>query len=540
MQGREVSCVDTVVTYCRRESPVKRFRPTLMSLAVATVSALLVSCTTSVSETVHRTLGNEASCSGPVGVTGALSAEGTVEDALVVTPDPYASFVACRILAEGGTAADAAVAAQFTLGLTEPQSSGPGGGAVAVYYDATTGDLRSWDGVVKAPSDDAGGTLTGIPQTPVLMATIHSDFGALVFEEVLAPAIELAEQGFTTSSRLASALERRQAGLDELPWPEAESGQLPDAGDTLTNPDYAGYLRGLDISDRIESEDALCVGYRGHDVCGSGSTGTGMMIVGEALGILDHVELEGESEDTVAHLVTEAERLALANGNTWMQDPAVDPTFSEAYVNSLVINQDHLMEQASRIDRDSSIGTIEPNPLFGMAGNYLPNPEEGTSQITVRDVRGSIASVTSTLHQHFGTREVQDGYFLNNSLKNFSSSAKAMNQRAPGVRPKTTMTPLIVFGNGEPVMALGTPGGGSIPSYVIKTIVGVVDQEKSLRSAIDAPNYGATGRNGAYHENDGGGSTSGLSALHIKDGVVTAEADPRADGAARSTKTSGF
>lgn len=107
---------------------MKRFRPTLMSVAVVAISALLVSCTAAVSETVHRTLGHEASCSGPVGVTEALSAQGSMDDALVVTPDPYASFVACLILAEGGTAADAAVAAQFTLGLTEPQSSGPGGG----------------------------------------------------------------------------------------------------------------------------------------------------------------------------------------------------------------------------------------------------------------------------------------------------------------------------------------------------------------------------------------------------------------------------
>lgn len=391
-----------------------------------------------------------------------------------------------------------------------------------------------------APSDHEGDTLSGIPQTPVLMSTLHSDFGNLPFDDVLNPAIDLAEQGFTTSSRLAGALERRQAGLDGLPWPEVEPGQAPDAGEMLTNPDYADYLQGLHITDRLESEESLCIAYRGHDVCGSGSTGTGMMIVAEALGILDHVELAGESDDTVTHLVTEARRLALANGNTWMQDPAVDPSLSEAYVNSLVINQDHHAEQAARIDRNSSIGTIEPNPLFGMAGNYLPNVEEGTSQITVRDNQGSIASVTSTLHQHFGTGELQDGYFLNNSLKNFSSSAKTMNQRAPGVRPKTTMTPLIVLRDGEPVLALGTPGGGSIPSYVIKTIVGVVDQEKSLRAAIDSPNYGATGRNGKYHEDEGGGSTSGLSAIHIENGVVTAEADPRADGAARSTKSSGF
>lgn len=504
---------------------MKRLRTTGIVLILFIV---LAGITVTVTANFQRTFSPGASCGSSRGVTDAQSAKGDENAGLVVTPDRYASDIACRVLAAGGTAADAVVAAQFTLALTEPQSSGPGGGAVAVYYDAGTDELRTWNAAVPAPQD--GGTLSGVPQTPQLMRSIHDDFGVADFDTVLATVAELAEDGFVASPRFAGALERRVDILEALPWPGVDAQNLPHAGDELTNPAYAAYLRDLEVTGRIEPEEPLCTGYRGHEVCGSGSTGTGMMVVGEALGIMDRADIG----DDLRHVVTEAERLALANGNTWMQDPEVDPALSQAYLDSLVTDPEHLQRQADRIDPDATLGHIEPDRLVGNQGTYLPNLEEGTSQITVRDGHGSIASVTTTLHQHFGTGELVDGYFLNNSLNNFSPGSKTTNQRAPGVRPKTAMSPVIVFEDGDPVLALGSPGGGAIPSYVIKTIVGFLDEGMSARDAVDSPNYGATGRDATYTEGDGVGHDSGLSVISREGRYFRAEADERAGGTARA------
>jgi gamma-glutamyltranspeptidase/glutathione hydrolase len=488
-----------------------------ITLTVLVASGVLSSCAATASQAAQA-----SSCSG------SLSAKGT--DVAVATPDPYASDVACRVLLDGGTAADAVAAAQFTLGLTEPQSSGPGGGAVAVYYDADSDEVTTWNATVPAPED--GTTVTGVPQTPRLMVSLQEKYGEKAFGDLLEPASELATEGFRTSPRLAGAVKRRHDVISDVPWPEVASGGLPQKGDTLTNPRYAEYLDTFTASGGpggLRPEEPLCTGFRDHEVCGSGSTGTGTMVVGETLGILEGLESLDD------HVVTEAERLALANGNTWMQDPEVDPDLSEAYVDSLVTDPGHLAAQGRRIDPDSTLGTIEPSPLRGHSGTYLPNAEEGTSQITVRDAAGSVASVTSTLHQHFGSGEVVDGYFLNNSLENFSSSSKATNQREVGVRPKTAMSPVIVMRDGSPVLAVGSPGGGSIPSYVVKTLVGILDRGLTARQAVDADNYGATGRDATYVEGDGGGRDSALSVVTVEDGVVRAEADDRADGAARAS-----
>ena len=476
------------------------------------------------------------SCEDSTQVSRSLSATGAKDDAVVVTPDPYASDIACRTLADGGTAADAVAAAQFTLGLTEPQSSGPGGGAVAVYHDAASGETRTWNASVPAPQGDDGTGVSGVPQTPQLMRTIQGTYGAKKFSDVLAPVAELADGGFQASKRFVGAVKRRHDVMTGMPWPGVSSANLPVPGDELTNPSYASYLRGLKVSGRIASEDALCADYRDTEVCGPGSTGTGMMVVGEALGILDQLELGDDPQ----HVVTEAERLALANGNTWMQDPTVDPELSRNYVDSLVTDPEHLKKQAVRIDPDSTLGRIEPDPLKGDAGTYLPNREEGTSQITVRDGDGSMASVTTTLHQHFGSGELRNGYFMNNSMANFSTSTKATNQRAAGVRPKTAMSPVIVFRDGTPFLALGSPGGGAIPSYVIKTTVGILDRGMTARDAVDADNYGATGRDATYVEGTVAGqivgTDSGLSVVSVADGTVFAEADARAGGSALSAQ----
>lgn len=472
---------------------------------------------------------------------GGTQARGSVRGGMVSTPDPAATEAACGVLADGGTAADAVVAAQYVLGLTEPQYSGPGGGGLLVYHDAQTGTTASFDGTVYAPDDPEGSV--GVPQTDRLMDSVRGRFGTKSLEELTAPARTLATDGFEVTARLADAMEARSELFDDL----------PEAGDTLTNREYADHLAGLDgTDDPIEPSDPLCVDYQGHSVCGPHSTATGMMVVGETLGILDRLDLarltpeDGTARATAQHLMMEAGRIAFTNANTWMGDATPD------YVDEIVTGEDHLDAAADSIRQKKTLRGLAPEDLHGRTHRYEDSEDQGTSQVTVRDSAGSMASLTTTLQRSFGSGERENGYFLNNSLDNFSSRARAgePNHREAGAHPRTTMSPVLVFGEGDdPLMALGSPGGRKIPSYVVKTLVGMIDWDLTPEEAVALPNVGATNRNSVYAAKDGreqarmrdlledwghdlepGRYDSGLSVIRVRDPRVAGAADPRRDG----------
>lgn len=465
---------------------------------------------------------------------------------LVATPDPQASAAACRILADGGTAADAVVAAQYVLGLTEPQYSGPGGGGVLLYYDAERERTEAFDGTVYAPrseaadpgdtgesgdtgdSGDTGADSVGVPQTDRLMATLRERYGTQTIQRLIAPARQLASAGFVVSARLAEAMAAR---------PEVFGRRgLPKAGQTLTNPEYADYLARLadgrpagDVvgalgaagaewaasrSDPIEPTEPLCVDYREHRVCGSPSTATGFMVTAQALGILDGLPLPRlgplvsagpgvpVARATAVHLMIEAQRMAFADANTWMTDPGADPAAAREYVRQIVANRPASLESAGRIRQRATLPAPEPAALDGRRHRYSDSTDQGTSQITVRDSAGNLASLTTTLQRSFGSGLRVAGFHLNNSLSNFTAGAAEgePNHRAAGRHPRTMMSPAIVFDVDGPVLLLGSPGGRKIPSYVLKTIVAVLDWGLSPLQAVQMPNFGATNRNTAYLE----------------------------------------
>ena len=474
----------------------------------------------------------------------------------------------CSVMRDGGTAADALVAAQYVLGLTEPQYSGPGGGGLAVYHDGPSGITESFDGTVYAPEDPEARGSVGVPQTDRLMDTLRRRFGTMDLDTLTQPARTLATGGFTVSDRLADAMAARGELFDHI----------PDAGERMKNADYADYLASLQgTSDPLEPADPLCVDYQGHRVCGSHGTETGMAVVSEALGILDHLDLARltpySSADapvaraTAQHLVMEAERLAFTDANTWMADAAVDEDRADDYVSELLTGADHLSSSADRIRQKHTLDDPEPSSLAGRSADYSDSDDQGTSQITVRDSAGSTASLTTTLQRSFGSGEKENGYFLNNSLDNFTAGAREgqPNRREPGAHPRTMMTPLLVFDSagddsagdsGSPVMALGSPGGRKIPSYVIKTVVGMVDWGLTPAQAVRMPNFGAENRGAVYsvaesgadasdsearkarklledwgHDLGSGAYDSGLSVLQVDGDRVLGAADERRDGA---------
>lgn len=537
------------------------------------------------------------------------------EEFLVATNSPHATDAACRALAGGGTAADAVVAAQYALGLVEPQSSGPGGGAVAVYFDADSSQVSVYNATVFAPWGDTADDPTdlsdlervGVPQTDRLMERLQRDHGSQDLADLVGPVAELAENGFTVSPRLGGAAARRSSLFkDGAPGAFLRvDGSLPEAGDTAHNPAYAEHLRRVaDRGARLSDDDAasiqrqlqeqapgrsdrtqaealvtdwqggdasslvaespLCTPYQGHQVCGSADTGTGNMVVAEALGILDHLDLArltpkagGEdlvARSTAAHLMAEAERLAFANANTWMADPQEDPDRSRAYLEDAVRNARGLEKKAGSIHQKRTLDSPQADKLpYG--GDYQDSEDEGTSQITVRDADGNVASVTTTLQKDFGSGLVVDGYFLNNSLDNFANTVKKgePNQRAGGRHPRTTMAPAVVTRDDDAVLALGSPGGRKIPAYNLKVIVGVLDWNLSPYDAIRMPNFGADSRHGAFVEARPPGdprendklvarleewgqnvevttADSGLAVIRVDPGQASGGADPRRHG----------
>ncbi len=493
---------------------------------------------------------------------GGEDATGSVDGGTVSTPDPHATEVGCDVLADGGTAADALVATQYVLGLTEPNYSGPGGGGLAVYHDAQSGTTESFDGTVYAPEDESryDDESVGVPQTDRLMDTLRDRFGTRSLSELTAPAERLASDGFDVSDRLAEAMDARSELFDDV----------PDAGDTMTNPEYADYLGQLSgTDDPIEPEKPLCVDYQGKKVCGSHSTATGFMVTVETLGILDHLDLarltphgaedssDGDVDGPVArataqHLVMEAERVAFTNANTWMADADQDKDRASEYVDEIVTGSEHLEDAADSIRQKKTQEGLDPEELGDRPHQYEDSDDQGTSQITVRDSAGSTASLTTTLQRSFGSGEKENGYFLNNSLDNFSASASSgePNVREAGARPRTMMSPTLVFGDDEdPVMGLGSPGGRKIPSYVVKALVAMTDWDLSPAGAVTMPNFGATNRNAVYsvkqsgeqndardllkdwgHDLESGDLNSGLSVIRVQDDQVSGAADQRRDG----------
>ena len=405
------------------------------------------------------------------------------EEWMVAAANPLAVQAGADVLAAGGTAADAMIAVQTVLGLVEPQSSGLGGGAFLVWYDAETGELTTLDGRETAPMDadpayfltedgepleffDAvvGGRSVGTPGTPMLMAEAHARWGNHEWAGLFDEAIRLAEEGFTVSPRLAGLLAEEPE--DRLPAQEAAAayfypdGEPLQAGETVTNQAYADTLRTLaqegvrafytgpiaqDIVDTVQGtamgEDfnrgllslvdlalydvierpAVCAPYRAHEVCGMGPPSSGALTVGQILGMLDSYDLAalGATDPETWRLVGDASRLAFADRGRYMADSDYVPMPTAG-----LIAPEYLAERAELLQGDSALSEVAPGePEWNHAINYGDDQSiefPSTSHISIVDSFGNALSMTTTIEQGFGSRLFTNGFLLNNELTDFS------------------------------------------------------------------------------------------------------------------------
>jgi gamma-glutamyltranspeptidase/glutathione hydrolase len=481
----------------------------------------------------------------------------TAKRFMVVAAHPLGARAGVDVLKRGGSAVDAAIAAELVLGLVEPQSSGLGGGAFLLHYSAGDGRLEAYDGRETAParaksdrflgangraldwpSAVISGKSVGVPGLLAMLELAHRKHGKLPWKDLFAPAITLAENGFPISPRLHALLASdRYLAQDENArrYFYLADGSAKPAGTLLKNPEYAkvltrvategskafyrgeiardvalavrgrkrspGDLAEADFSAYAAKErEPLCGPYRGFKVCGMPPPSSGGFAVLQMLGILEHFDLRALPPDSVpaVHLFAEAGRLAYADRNLYIADPA----FAAAPLAAL-LDPRYLESRAKLIDPKHSMGRAQAGDPARVAARYglaealeLPS----TTHISVVDAEGNAVALTASVEAAFGNRQMVRGFLLNNELTDFSwepeeQGRPVANRVEAGKRPRSSMAPTIVFDEkGKLVMVIGSPGGHSIINYVAETIVNVLDWGMDIQSAIAAPRFGS--RNG--------------------------------------------
>jgi gamma-glutamyltranspeptidase/glutathione hydrolase len=469
---------------------------------------------------------------------------------VVSSADPRASAAGQEILHEGGSAADAAMAMMLALSVVEPQSSGIGGGGFFVYHDAKTGKPDTIDGREKAPSaatpqrflkpDGApmtmreavpGGLSVGVPGNVRLLEMVHDKWGRLPWATLFAPAIRLAEGGYTVNRTFYG----RVNGLAPL-WSEFPEiadlylvdGKAPAIGTTIRNPKLAALLRSIadkgpdafykgknaraivsavahaprnptaltkaDLAAyRAKERAAVCAPYRQYRICGMGPPSSGATTVLQILGMLERFDMKGLGKDspTAWHLIAEAMLLAYADRDTYLGDS----DFVSVPVKGL-LDPAYVAARSKLISPDASLGRYDAGTPPGAEARTAAIPGEvgGTTHFVAVDAHGNVATMTSTVEGPFGSQLVANGMVLNNELTDFSfaparNGAPVANRVEPGKRPLSAMSPVIVYdAAGRPVFTTGAAGGRTIIMQVLKALIGWIDWGQSAQQAVALPN----------------------------------------------------
>lgn len=540
----------------------------------------------------------------------------TSKRTMAATASAHATDAALAILRQGGSATDAAIAAQLVLGLVEPQSSGLGGGGFFMHWDAKTRALKTYDGRETAPAAatpdrfladgkpldfDAAvhsGLSVGTPGLIRLLAKVHETHGHLPWKDLFAPAIRLAREGFAVTRRLNIML--RWYGPDGFSEKARayffdEGGTARPIGHILKNPDYAATLDAIAkggpdafykgaIADAVVEAVAaaplsrkdltkddlaryevrerapLCVPYRTYKLCGMGPPSSGGIAVFQVLKLIEPFDIGSSPAAALStkavHLILEAEKLAYADRGRFLADPDHTP------VPDGLLDDAYLKDRRAMINEESAMAAPEPGSPPGLRdkpafGHDATLERSGTSHLSIIDAEGNVVSFTTTIEGAFGSGLWAAGFLLNNQLTDFSflptdkDGNSIANRVEGGKRPRSSMAPTIVFdAAGEPMAALGSPGGSRIILYVVKALIGILDWKLDAAEAIALPNFGSQGGDAeleltwssilraAHLKTYGHGidpelMNSGLHAVvRRKDGLEGA-ADPRREGTAR-------
>lgn len=495
--------------------------------------------------------------------TGYQAKQGVVAHKfMMAAANPLAADAGYRMLRRGGSAIDAAIATQMVLNLVEPQSSGIGGGAFLMYFDGKR--VQSYDGRETAPAaaDEhlfqdksgqplsraaaiIGGRSVGAPGVLRMLELAHRAHGKLPWASLFAPAIKLADQGFAVSPRLHALLEHeRYLAQDPVaaayfydakgqPWPVGHVLKNPELARSLReiaaggadafykgriardiaakvagHPTNPGLLTAADLAGyRAKERAPVCSDYKAWTVCGAPPPSSGGIAIAQMLGILSFKDISpykpvnGMLDADAIHLFSEAGRLAYADRNHYVADTDFVPLPGRGV--AAMTDKAYLARRAALIG-PRSMGSAPFGTPDGMQvawGTDTALDKPSTSHLVAVDGAGNSLSMTTSVEDAFGSRQMVDGFLLNNQLTDFSFDAvdadgPVANRVQAGKRPRSAMSPTLVFerATGQLVLATGSPGGSAIINYVAKVLVGTLDWGLDVQQAINLPNFGS--RNG--------------------------------------------
>ena len=475
---------------------------------------------------------------------------------MATVANPDATAAAAEMLSQGGHAVDAAIAAHAVLGLVEPESSGLGGGGFMLVFDAKAQDLAFLDGREQAPAgaridmfmeNEApmnyvqawqSGRAVGVPGAVALYKLAHDRYGKLPWGTVFGPAIRLAEEGFTVTAKMAGTLERLApfARIDENPG-AAEyffpGGKPLTAGATVRNPAYAETLRRVasegpsafytgsiaeaivasvqaaPLAGTLTLEDmanyeaiprpVVCGPWRTLSICTATPPSSGAMQI-MIPNLYDHRVTEGATQAQRIRAFVEAQRLAYADRDHYFGDPdrvavPLDGLLNPAYLEHRAQTLGDPAEAAPHGDPVAVLG----GEALGALGPDTTLELAGTTHFSIVDAEGNAVSSTMTVEGPFGSSRWASGFVLNNEMTDFArvyapEAPEPANAVRPGARPRSSMSPTMVFDEaGALLMVTGSPGGNSIPAYTAKTILGIQDWGLSVQEAVNFPNIIARG-----------------------------------------------
>lgn len=526
----------------------------------------------------------------------------------VIASNRYeASEAGKQILEAGGNAIDAAVATGFAVGVCEPMMSGLGGGGFMTIHFAETNtdtfiDFREvapmaatpemWqtdaEGNVIGGENMNGGKAVGVPGEVAGLIYVLEKYGTMSLEEVMAPAIEIAENGFIVTPYTAKALDSAYNNLaaceatkeiyfnDGLPYTLGETIKNPDLANTLrkiaaegrdgfykgeiaevvvkTVQDNGGVMTMEDLANyQVEEVEPVRGSYRGYEIISSPPPSSGGTHVLQTLNILENFDMNamGVNSTDYLHVFSEAFKMAFADRGKFMGDPK----YVDVPLNGL-LSKDYAKTQAEQIDM-----TIAQDYTFGDPYSYNTEHQD-TNHYAVADKDGNMVSCTKTINGSFGTGIVPEGtgFILNNEMGDFDIGAGKANSIAGGKKPLSSMSPSIVLKDGKPFMVVGSPGGQTIICTVAQVISKVIDGGMDIEEAIASPRIvdGASsalygGASGFVYENrmpkevvdalkamgrenfteqDGWTVGNVMAIQYMEDGTLKAAADPRSDGMA--------
>lgn len=469
----------------------------------------------------------------------------TGKNAIISSGKYEASKIGREIIKNGGNAVDAAVAVGFALGLTEPNACGPGGGGFMLIKSSDPNKKPLFINFrEKAPShaspdmwqtvkvkDDkgneiekvigdqknVGGKASGIPGTVAGLTYALENYGTMSLEEVLKPTIELARKGYTVTTSLSKHINEEYGLLSK--YPEAASIYLKDdngikvpyeAGDVIQNEGYAklleviakegkkGFYEGevantivetinkyggiFTMEDmknyEVETMEPIHFNYRGYDIYSSPLPSSGGTIVAEVLNIVEQFNLKDVEFDSPErlHIFADAFSLAYADRGKYMGDTK----FVKVPVKGLV-SKDYAAKQAAKI-KDKAINNPLPDDPWMFE-------HEDTTHFSVADKEGNMVATTFTINSFFGCKVAVPGYgiLMNNEMDDFDVGANHPNSIAGGKTPLSSMSPALLFKDGKPFAAVGTPGGTTIISTIAQIISNLIDYNMSMQEAVDAP-----------------------------------------------------